>query len=406
LKQAINALSLLLILVAGVGFAFAYFQDIKLFSVQSGSMVPSLEKGDLVAVTRVPEGQLAVGDVVTFVNPANKNQTITHRIVETPSDQNQQRFITKGDANSTVDESIAPESIVGTSSFSLPYIGHLVDFIRHPVGLILLIYIPALLIVVSEIRRLTEYYRKTQPYFASKSVQLRSMRRRKKNKGLLAFKTFGLVMVAGSLIYLPVSAMLSTSAVLGGNTITTIPITPQPSQQVLFRQITLRCSVNNASEITNIRPEIVLYNPTKENINIGNWTLRDNSGTIITFPNGQILKKKHKLKVTPLLVDGLQYAGDNLRLFNSVSQPVDALSWGSDTSAFNPSITTPKEGTRLKRKQPKLDTNTSSDWRVSDHKCQNRDDPDDDHNECSEIDRTTVRNMYHLEEFESSDNED
>lgn len=376
----------------------------KLFSVQSGSMAPSLQKGDLVAVTRVSESQLAVGDVVTYVNPANKNQTITHRIVETPSDQNQQRFITKGDANPNNDESIAPQSIVGVSSFSVPYVGYLVDFIRHPVGLILLIYIPALAVILGEIRRLSEYYRKTQPYFASKAVQLRSIHRRKKNKVLLAFKSLGLVMVIASLVYIPTHAALLTTATLSGNTISTANL-PQAQQQVLFRQLTFRCSADNVATANN-RPEIVLYNPTKDNINIGGWQLRDNSGVIVTFPAGQILKKKHKLKVTPLLVDGLQYSGDNLELVTATAQPVDGLSWGTDVSELNPSIEPAEEGTRFKRKKPKVDTNVASDWKVNDHSCPNRDDTNDDHNDCNESDRTTVKNMYHLEDQESSNDED
>ena len=102
----------------------------------------------------------------------------------------------------------------------------------------------------------------------------------------------------------------------------------------------------------------------------------------------------------------MQYAGDSLSLATSTNQSVDGLSWGSDISQLNPSVETPEEGTRIKRKKAKVDTNTSADWKSNDHRCPNRDDDDDDHNDCSEPDRTTVINMFHLEDQESSDDDD
>ena len=404
IKPALRMTSLLLILAVAVGFGLLFFQHGKLFSVQSGSMAPVLQKGDLVVVKRVPASDLAVGDVITFINPANKQQTVTHRIIELPSAVNQNKFVTKGDANALSDVGVLENQILGSVKKSVPYAGTAVDVVRQPIGLILLIYIPALAVVISEIKRLSEYYRTSAPYFASNNIRLRKLRRSKKQKAGLALKTLGLFVTIACLVYVPVQASLMTNATLSGNTISAV--VPQPSLSgILIRQLTLRCSADN-STLANKRPDIIIYNPTKQNVDISGWKIKDNSGVIVTLPSGQILKKKHTLRVTPLLADGLLYAGDSLSLATSTNQSVDGLSWGSDVSQLNPSVETPEEGTRIKRKKAKVDTNTSADWKSNDHRCPNRDDEDDDHNDCSEPDRTTVINMYHLEDQESSDDDD
>lgn len=376
----------------------------ELLSVQSGSMVPNINKGDVVVATRVSESQLAVGDVVTFINPANSRQTITHRLVETPSVANQQKYVTKGDANLTADQPIPSSAIIGRSNFSVPYVGFGLDFVKKPIGLILIIYIPALMILISEVRRLSEYYKSSEPYFVNENARLRRLGRSKKNKGAMAIKSVVVALLCTVLVYVPTQAALSTSATLTGTTITTVN-TQTVGAGVLFRRVTMRCSYDNTAT-ANKRPEIILYNSTNKNVNIGGWKISDNNGVIVTFPNGKILKKKHALTVTPFLTNGLQYSGDKLKIVNATGQPVDGLSWGTDTSELNPSILASEEGTRLKRKKPKVDTNSASDWKSNDHRCPNRDDDDDDHNDCHERDRTHTNGGYHSEENQSSDDEE
>src|SRR3990167_5786402 len=71
----------------------------KALSVQTGSMQTALPIGTLVFVHRVPATSLKVGDVITYVNPSNKKQTITHRVVGIDKPQ----LIVKGDANRSAD---------------------------------------------------------------------------------------------------------------------------------------------------------------------------------------------------------------------------------------------------------------------------------------------------------------
>lgn len=178
-------------------------------SVQTGSMRPSLEPGDLVLTRRVAAEQLRVGDVVTYGVP-NQRQTITHRIVEIRGSGNQPRqFVLKGDANSAPDPPIFEQQIVGKVARSLPLLGKLTDALRTPLGLALLVYIPALSVVWGELKRLSRHY------------ELKEIKLPPKRKILiLRPNMLGALIVAVSLFQaVPALAALQTTAQLTGNTI-------------------------------------------------------------------------------------------------------------------------------------------------------------------------------------------
>lgn len=227
-KIAFKLLALTILLsVSGMAVA-TKLQGGNLLSVQTKSMMPVLNKGDLVSATRVPVERLAVGDIVTFINPKDKRTTITHRIIELPSISNAKMFVTKGDANSEEDIPIESTLIIGRMRYSVPYIGYGADFIRRPLGLILIIYIPALGIIIGEMRRLSAYYKAQQPYTArgrkSKLIDISF----KKKQSIPALKLLPLVLLIPLILAAPVYAALSTRATLTGNTITA----SRPSTQV------------------------------------------------------------------------------------------------------------------------------------------------------------------------------
>jgi signal peptidase len=151
-------------ITAAASLTWLQFSGGKMLSVQSGSMEPAIHQGSLVQVNRVPSHDIAVGDVITYVS-ADKTTTITHRVTALlEADPSGNKFVTKGDANSDADAPIETASVVGRVERSLPYAGYAVDFIKRPIGLVLLIYIPALLIIIHEARRLADYYRRIRPY--------------------------------------------------------------------------------------------------------------------------------------------------------------------------------------------------------------------------------------------------
>jgi signal peptidase len=99
----------------GVRSIFGY----SLMYVQSGSMEPDIPKNALIVVRRVPPGEIAVGDDITFI--LNENQTATHRVVsidENYGGSGARAFETKGVANTTADGFVPFEDVVGKRIFT------------------------------------------------------------------------------------------------------------------------------------------------------------------------------------------------------------------------------------------------------------------------------------------------
>lgn len=130
----------LLVIVSATNIPGGY----KLYSVQSGSMHPTIPTGSLVVIQ--PTNSYRVRDVVTF---KTENKTpVTHRLHRIENDV----YTTKGDANDAVDsEPIKKDQILGKVIYSLPYIGFPISFAKSKEGFVLLIVIPGTLIIYSEI---------------------------------------------------------------------------------------------------------------------------------------------------------------------------------------------------------------------------------------------------------------
>lgn len=116
--------------------------------VQSGSMEPVLKTGGVVLVKKLPT--YVVGDIITFTTP-NSDTPTTHRLISSEINEGQLQFATKGDANDSADvELVAPQQIIGKVIFHVPYLGFLLDFARQPLGFVLLIVLPALVVIYEE----------------------------------------------------------------------------------------------------------------------------------------------------------------------------------------------------------------------------------------------------------------
>lgn len=118
----------------------------KLMVVQSGSMEPAIKTGSVVMVR--PEPTYKIGDVITFRNIKDPKITTTHRVYEI----NGGLFTTKGDANDATDSTqVTQNQIIGKTVFTLPYLGYPVNFAKTQKGLIILVIIPAVIIIYSEL---------------------------------------------------------------------------------------------------------------------------------------------------------------------------------------------------------------------------------------------------------------
>lgn len=127
----------------------------KLYTVQSGSMSPTIPTGSLV-ISR-PAGEYKKGDIITFKAEKdrlakNPKYTTTHRINEVKMVKDEEVYVTKGDANNAPDTgTISKDLVLGKAIFSIPLLGYPVSFAKTRNGLIILVIIPATIIIWSEL---------------------------------------------------------------------------------------------------------------------------------------------------------------------------------------------------------------------------------------------------------------
>lgn len=124
----------------------------KVMMVLSGSMEPSIGTGSLVIVK--PADSYKIGDVITFQARGDLEST-THRIEEIRVVGGVPLYTTKGDANNASDRTeVSGNDVIGKVLFHIPYLGYVVNFIQKPIGFLMAIIIPALIIIGDEIRKI------------------------------------------------------------------------------------------------------------------------------------------------------------------------------------------------------------------------------------------------------------
>ena len=142
-RSAAAGMIVALMLAAAVPVAFGG----RSFSVMSGSMEPSISTGDLVVTTPIEPHEATSGDVVTFTDPEREGRLITHRVASSAPRGESYAFVTKGDANQSVERwSVPADGRLGRVSFRLPKLGYVLALGRTPAARIALITVPALVL--------------------------------------------------------------------------------------------------------------------------------------------------------------------------------------------------------------------------------------------------------------------
>jgi signal peptidase I len=144
----------------------------ELLSVQTDSMTPAIRTGAAVIVARA-DRDIREGEVVSYVSPQNDPQNpgviVTHRVVST--DWKRGTFIARGDNSPVSDLPVPMSSLHGTVSRAIPLAGYGLDAFRDPFGLALVVYVPALGIIVEEVRRLTRHYSGNYPHSSRRCIR-------------------------------------------------------------------------------------------------------------------------------------------------------------------------------------------------------------------------------------------
>jgi signal peptidase len=126
----------------------------KALDVLTGSMRPTIQPGALVLIHRVPLSSVKVGNIVTYTNPRNFKQTITHRVIRIQKINGVTTITVKGDANPFPDRPFPGGLIDGRVTTIIPGVGRDISALHNPYVLASIIIIPGLFIIWSEIIRL------------------------------------------------------------------------------------------------------------------------------------------------------------------------------------------------------------------------------------------------------------
>jgi signal peptidase len=132
--------------------------------VESGSMEPTFSTGSAI-LTKLATAY-AIGDVVTFQRRADSSAT-THRIIAIEDGL----YTMQGDANNTADLIPVEESeIAGVVFLQIPFLGYVLNFAQQPLGFLLLVGVPALLIVIEQVKRIVAVVRRKNEEEANKTA--------------------------------------------------------------------------------------------------------------------------------------------------------------------------------------------------------------------------------------------
>jgi signal peptidase len=106
-------------------------------TVLSGSMEPALPVGCVEVTRPVRLDTIEAGDIITFRSPTN-GKLMSHRVVAVEEGDSYQ-FRTRGDANEDTDPYLIPaQNVVGRVCFKLSHVGYVVEYLKTPIGFILL----------------------------------------------------------------------------------------------------------------------------------------------------------------------------------------------------------------------------------------------------------------------------
>ena len=145
--NTLTTLIMVLVMILALLLLGTRLLGLQIFVVMSGSMEPHYHVGSIIFVKDVPPESLQIGDDITF--RINEKTVATHRIVEILPDDSFLRFRTKGTANTTTDDPIGQDRVLGKVKGTIPLLGYVFDFVRKPPGTYISVAIAAIMALVA-----------------------------------------------------------------------------------------------------------------------------------------------------------------------------------------------------------------------------------------------------------------
>lgn len=147
------------------------FFGYKSFVIVSGSMEPTIRKGDAILVKEVPEEEIKTNDIISFTQGETN---VTHRIIEIIEENGVKKYKTKGDNNNSEDkEKITYQQIEGKYQLKINQFGIITNILKSKITLIVLILIIVFI------------------YYYKNRIEKRRQRRKEKRKNMESQENMG-----------------------------------------------------------------------------------------------------------------------------------------------------------------------------------------------------------------------
>lgn len=144
LLLAVMALLMIVTLTARINGETPHLFGHALYRVSSGSMVPTLQVGDIILCRDCDPMELKNGDIITYDGKSGQfaGKKVTHRVVKEPyrnPDDGKYYLVTKGDDNPVEDTPISTSQVTGVYLNKVEVFRWIYDIFITPWGLIILI---------------------------------------------------------------------------------------------------------------------------------------------------------------------------------------------------------------------------------------------------------------------------
>lgn len=146
----------------------------KPFIVLSETMENEIMDGDIVVVKQIDTNLLEDNDIIAYKN--NNEMVIISRIIEIEKEDEKTKYKIKADNSRNKDiEYILPEQIEGIYKFRIAKLGNFAIFIQTPIGMIVFLSIPLILLLLVQCEEST----RERKYIKNSKLEIEKLKKEK-----------------------------------------------------------------------------------------------------------------------------------------------------------------------------------------------------------------------------------
>lgn len=248
--------------------------------VSTGSMEPTIKAGSVVLSSLEIE-EINRGDIIVFTSPENEEITIVHRVMDIENNE----YFTKGDNNENDDDwTVFKDNIKGKVFLTIPYLGYAIEWMKTPLGFITILVLPALLLIISFIKRIKDGINDEVEKRTKEEIIKRNLDKEPPILVMIALITTTILITNTPNVY----ALFSSSVSLTGLTIAVGEIEEEKTIPIVVINEIMWSGTSQSSD----DQWIELWNTTDNDIDIGKWKieyLRDTGKPPIMIPANKVI---------------------------------------------------------------------------------------------------------------------